>query len=97
MGVEIDDIHFVGLTNDIFTEEGRHYITIWMQGRLKSGEPGIAAAREVAEVGWFAMESAALPAVPAAGKPAEPAGLPKRRNYQYLIRGKRDAKTRKPK
>ncbi len=61
VGIEIDDIRFVGITNDIFSEEGRHYITIWMQGRLKSGEPGIAAAREVAEVGWFGWKALPSP------------------------------------
>ena len=61
VGVEIGDIRFAGITNDVFSKEGRHYITIWMQGRLKSGEPTIAAAREVAEVGWFRWKALPSP------------------------------------
>jgi 8-oxo-dGTP diphosphatase len=53
VGIEITDVRFVAITNDIFADEGKHYITIWMRGTLQSGEPHIAAAREVAEVGWF--------------------------------------------
>jgi len=53
VGIEITDVRFVAMTNDIFLEEGRHYITIWMRGTHNSGEPRIAADFEVAEVGWY--------------------------------------------
>jgi len=61
VGVEITDVCFAAITNDIFAEEGRHYITIWMRGSLASGEPRIAAAREVAEVGWFSWKTLPSP------------------------------------
>jgi 8-oxo-dGTP diphosphatase len=61
VGIEITDVLFVGITNDIFSEEGRHYITIWMQGNLKSGEPGITAEAEVAEVGWYGWKDLPSP------------------------------------
>jgi 8-oxo-dGTP diphosphatase len=60
VGLDVTDIHFRALTNDVFESSGRHYITLWMHGENKSGEPGIAAEHEVAEIGWFAWD--ALPA-----------------------------------
>ncbi|MCD4684456.1 MAG: NUDIX domain-containing protein [Anaerolineae bacterium] len=56
-GIEIGNVRFRGLTNDIFAETGKHYITIWMQGDLISGEPTITAPREVSEIGWFAWDA----------------------------------------
>jgi len=61
VGIEITDVRFAAITNDIFAEEGRHYITIWMRGELKSGEPKIAAEDEVAEVGWFSWDALPSP------------------------------------
>ncbi len=59
-GVEIANARFQAVTNDIFPDSGKHYITIWMQGLLVSGKPRIASEYEVAEIGWFAWD--ALPA-----------------------------------
>ena len=53
VNVDVTDVRFRAITNDVFEAEGKHYITIWMQGTLKSGEPIINAVNEVAEVGWF--------------------------------------------
>ena len=38
-GLDIDRVAFRAITNDVFTVEGRHYITIWMEGRYNGGEP----------------------------------------------------------
>ena len=56
VGLDVVDIRFRALTNDVFESTGRHYITIWMDGK-SSGEPFIAAEREVAELGWFAWDA----------------------------------------
>lgn len=56
-GVRITDVWFRGITNDVFTATGLHYITIWMQGRLESGEAFIAAPDEATEVGWFPLDA----------------------------------------
>lgn len=72
-GVHIGRMQFVGITNDVFAETGRHYITIWMRGEVISGEPTVHAPDEVETVGWFAWDS--LP---------EPLFLPLR----HLIDGK---------
>jgi 8-oxo-dGTP diphosphatase len=60
VGLEISGVRFIGVTNDIFPESGKHYITLWMEAIGFSGKAHIAAAREVAGYGWFAWE--ALPA-----------------------------------
>jgi 8-oxo-dGTP diphosphatase len=61
IGVEVVDIRFRALTNDIFESEGRQSISIWMDGKIASGEPSIVAEKEVAELGWFAWDSLPQP------------------------------------
>ena len=60
VGLELSSVHFLGITNDIFTESGKHYITIWMEAAGFSGEP-TAAAREVSDIGWFALDALPSP------------------------------------
>ena len=61
VGLDVIDIRFRAITNDVFEEYGKHYITIWMDGKSISGEPTIAAEEEVAEIGWFAWNSLPQP------------------------------------
>ena len=56
VGLDVIDIRFRAVTNDIFEETGKHYITIWMEGNTISNDPMIAE-NEVAEIGWFAWDS----------------------------------------
>lgn len=60
VGVTIADVRCCGLTNDLFPESGKHYITIWMRGTLSAGEPAIRAPAEVTAIAWCAWD--ALPA-----------------------------------
>ena len=60
VGVDVFDVRFRCVTNDVFEEEGKHYITIWLEGKLL-GEPTIAAEREVEEIGWFAWDALPQP------------------------------------
>ena len=55
-GVEIGEITFRAITNDLFEEEGKHYITVWLEGQYLSGEPTINSPRETSEIGWFAWD-----------------------------------------
>ncbi len=71
-GVEIGEITFRGITNDVFLEEGKHYVTIWVECQYVSGEATITSPRESTEVGWFDWD--ALP---------EPYFLP----WQNLLEG----------
>jgi 8-oxo-dGTP diphosphatase len=51
--LDIDNITFKSITNDVFIAENKHYITIWMQGENNSGKEILAAAYESSEIGWF--------------------------------------------
>ena len=52
-GVEINDVKFRVITNDVFESEHKHYITVWMEAKYVSGEPASKAPSEESEVGWF--------------------------------------------
>jgi 8-oxo-dGTP diphosphatase len=52
-GVHVSDIRFVGVTNDIFEESKKHYITLWMVAKKCEGEPCVNADYEMSEVKWF--------------------------------------------
>jgi 8-oxo-dGTP diphosphatase len=50
--VDVGDLRFLGITNDIFPE-GKHHVTLWFEAGYLSGEPRVAE-REASEIGWFA-------------------------------------------
>lgn len=52
-GIEVSNVRFRAVTNDVFREEGRHYVTVWMEGDYRTGEPTLGAAHEMSDVGWF--------------------------------------------
>ena len=60
-GLDITDVQFRAITNDIFETEDKHYITIWMEGRYTGGEPVVNDASEMSEVGWFAWDDLPQP------------------------------------
>jgi len=60
VGVDVFDVRFRCVTNDMFEEEGQHYITVWLEGK-PVGEPTIAAEKEVEEIGWFAWDALPQP------------------------------------
>ena len=60
VGVDVVDVRFRAVTNDIFEGTGQHYITIWLEGKAV-GDPFIAAEKEVAEIGWFAWDALPQP------------------------------------
>lgn len=57
VAVTITDITFRAITNDLFETEGKHYITIWMEGRYVSGEPVMQAVNEMSAVSWFSWNA----------------------------------------
>ena len=56
VGVDVFDIQFRAVTNDIFEAEKKHYITVWLEGK-PVGEPTIVSEQEVEEIGWFAWNA----------------------------------------
>lgn len=55
-GLDITNVTFRAVTNDLFAAEGKHYMTLWMEGAYASGEAVVNAPYESAEVGWFAWD-----------------------------------------
>ncbi len=55
-GIEITSLHFRAITNDVYSVEGKHYITIWMEAQYLSGEASVCAPYEMSEIGWFDLE-----------------------------------------
>lgn len=53
VGVEVGRIRFRAVTNDVFEAEGRHYVTLWMEGDYLRGEPRVRATYEMSEARWF--------------------------------------------
>jgi 8-oxo-dGTP diphosphatase len=60
VGLDVTDIRFRCVTNDVFEAEGKHYITIWMDGK-STGEPRIASEEEAEEIGWYAWDALPSP------------------------------------
>jgi 8-oxo-dGTP diphosphatase len=57
VGMKIAAARFVALTNDYFENEGKHYITIWMQAEGVEGTPTIKAAYEMDSIQWFPLDA----------------------------------------
>lgn len=55
-GISVNNIHFAGLTNDIFTEEDKHYVTIFMLCDWVSGEAQIKEPENCTEISWHEWE-----------------------------------------
>lgn len=52
-GIVIDDVQLGPYTNDIFTEENRHYITLYGIAGSSTGEPRLREPEKCEEWGWF--------------------------------------------
>ncbi len=63
-GVRVSNLEFVAVTNDVLTESGKHYVTIWMRGEPDDAEAVVADPGEIAEVGWFDPEALPQPRFP---------------------------------
>jgi len=53
VGITVGDVEFRAVTNDVMESDGRHYVTLMMEGELVSGEPRPLAAHELSDVRWF--------------------------------------------
>lgn len=61
-GVEIAGAPaYVATTNDVFVEERRHYVTVWMIGHWACGEPVNAAPYELDAVAWVPTDQLPVP------------------------------------
>jgi 8-oxo-dGTP diphosphatase len=60
-GIVVAHVRYRAITNDIFEAEGRHYVTIWLEGEYREGEPVVNAPHEMSEVGWFRWDDLPSP------------------------------------
>ena len=61
-GVEIAGIPaYVATTNDVFVEERKHFVTVWMMAEWASGVPTIAAPYELENVAWITTDHLPAP------------------------------------
>lgn len=60
-GISIKNIKFKCVTNDIFTKEQKHYITLWFEAEYASGELKLRAREEESDVGWFTQDALPQP------------------------------------
>lgn len=60
-GVDITGAEFVGVTNDVFESERKHYLTVWFEAKHAAGEASVSAPEEMSELGWFEWSSLPSP------------------------------------
>lgn len=56
-GVDVGSVEFRAITNDVFEEDQRHYITIWMEGEHVAGDPSVRAPHEMSAAHWFGLDA----------------------------------------
>lgn len=61
VGVKIRNIKFLGLTNDFFPKEKKHYITVWMKASYAGGKPKVNSKGELTKVSWFSWKKLPKP------------------------------------
>ncbi|HEV7702477.1 MAG TPA: NUDIX domain-containing protein [Candidatus Paceibacterota bacterium] len=59
--LDIQDVEVVGVTNDIFKEEKKHYVTIYMKVTKWSGTPKITEPDRCLEMDWFNLDKLPTP------------------------------------
>jgi 8-oxo-dGTP diphosphatase len=59
--VEIHNVRFLALTNDVFADEGRHYLTVWMDADYRAGEARVNAPHEMSSVAWLPWDRLPAP------------------------------------
>jgi 8-oxo-dGTP diphosphatase len=63
-GATVTQPSFVGVTNDVFADDGKHYVTLWFEAEHAGGDPQALAADELTEAGWFEEEGLPSPLFP---------------------------------
>lgn len=63
VGIEIGNVRFGSATNDIFLEEGKHYITIFMVADYISGEVTVCEPDKCESWEWFDFDNLPSPLV----------------------------------
>jgi 8-oxo-dGTP diphosphatase len=54
--LQIKNVRFGAVTNDLFTDENKHYVTIWMLSDWDSGKESIMEPDKCLNQGWYTFE-----------------------------------------
>jgi 8-oxo-dGTP diphosphatase len=57
VNVKIKNIRFLTITNDIFADEGKHYVTIWLTADWAANEPMCKEPEKIKAVEWCTMDN----------------------------------------
>ena len=60
-GVEISDVEFVSVTNDLFKDENKHYVTIFLKAKFVSGTPQVLEPDTCISWDWFSWDELPSP------------------------------------
>ena len=60
-GMSVTNIRFAGLTNDVFTKENKHYITVFMLCDWKTGEAQIKEPENCSGISWHEWQDLPQP------------------------------------
>ena len=60
-GMEITNVRFLTATNDIFKDENKHYITIWVEADWKAHEPVIMESDRLTAIKWVTFQDLPSP------------------------------------
>lgn len=56
-GVAIHRVRFGGITSDVFWEDGKHYITIWMLSRWAKNDPCVNEPETFTDLTWRSFDN----------------------------------------
>ena len=56
-GLTIENVRFAAVTNDLFKDDNKHYVTLWMMSDWKEGEPTITEPDKFVDQIWCDFDS----------------------------------------
>jgi 8-oxo-dGTP diphosphatase len=60
-GVTVANVRFLAATNDLFSDEGKHYVTIWVESDWVSGEPRLTEPDKWVNQAWRTFQDLPAP------------------------------------
>jgi 8-oxo-dGTP diphosphatase len=60
-GLTLRQIRPVAFTNDIFAQEGKHYVTLYFQAEVEAGDPQLLEPEKCEQWAWFAWDNLPQP------------------------------------
>jgi len=56
-GLSIDNIRFAAVTNDVFADDNKHYISVWLLSDAAVGEPAITEPDKFVDQQWIDIDA----------------------------------------